>query len=88
VLRLKLTARDPWLSRIELFFFVLFIGLHVALGEVPARGGVVVLFFLMGLYAVVNLLWVPAVVTGRVTKEIAAAVKGSVLSGAQWVVPS
>ena len=87
VLRLKLTARDPWLGRVELFFLVLFVGLHYVAGDFPHGAAVAVLLGIMALYAVINLLWVPAVVTGRVSGEIAAAVNGSILAGDRWVVP-
>jgi hypothetical protein len=87
VIRVKLTARDPWLSKVELFFIALFTGLHYVAGDVPRRGALAVLLFVMGLYAFINLFWVPALVTGRVSGEIASAVNGSVLTGDQWVVP-
>ena len=87
VLRLKLTAHDPWLGRIELAFLAGFVGLHVWAEEIPARGGIAVLLGLMAFYAVLNLLYVPALVTSRVSGTIAAELNGSVQSGDAWVVP-
>jgi hypothetical protein len=53
----------------------------------PRRGAVGALLLVMGLYAAVNLLWVPEVITGRVSAAIASAVNGSVRSGREWEVP-
>ena len=87
ILRLKLTAHDPWLSRVELAFLAGFIGLHAWAEEVPAKGAIAVLVGLMAFYAVLNLLYVPAMVTSRVSGTIAAEINGSVQSGNAWVVP-
>lgn len=87
VLRLKLTAHDPWLGRIELAFLAGFVLLHVVLEEAPAGGGVLALLFVMSIYAFFNLMYVPDVVTSRVAGTIASEVNGSVRIGDAWVVP-
>ena len=87
VLRLKLTAHDPWLGRIELGFLVAFILLYVALGEMPPGGAVMVLLFVMAVYAFANLMYIPDVVTGRIAGLLASEINGSVQRGGEWVVP-
>jgi hypothetical protein len=87
ILRLKLTARDPWLGPVELFFLVLYLALYVFTGEVPPKGAFVILAAVMGLYAAANLLYIPSVVTSRVSCLLASEVHGSVQNGGEWVVP-
>ena len=87
VLRLTLTAHDPWLSRVELFFLVVFTGLYAVTGEMPPGGAIAALLGLMALYAFVNLLWVPDMVTGRVTGILATELNGSIQRRDEWVVP-
>ncbi len=87
MIRLTLTARDPWLGPIEMFFLALFLGFHVYFGETPAKGAVVILVAVMALYAIANLLYIPDVVTSRVSDLVASTVNGSVLHRRGWVVP-
>jgi hypothetical protein len=88
IIRLKLTAHDPWLGRVETLFLAAFTAYHVYLGEVPPKGAVGVLVFVMAVYAVANLLYIPDVVTNRVSALIASEVNGSVQQSRGWVVPS
>jgi len=87
ILRLKLTARDPWLGPIELAALAGFVAFHAWADEVPARGAIAVLAGVMAFYAFLNLLYVPDVVTSRVSGSIAAELNGSVQRGEEWVVP-
>ena len=87
ILRLKLTARDPWLSRIELFFILMWIAFYVILGEMPPKGAFGILIFVMGIYATANLLYIPSLVTERVSALLASEVNGSIQMGGDWVVP-
>jgi hypothetical protein len=88
ILRLVLTAHDPWLSGIELMVLVGFSGFYVWMGEMVPRGALVILAFVLGVYAVSNLLYIPSVVAQRVSALLASEVHGSVQSGSKWVVPS
>ena len=87
ILRLKLTAHDPWLGRIELGFLVAFVAFHAFTGEVPAGGAVLILLFVMAVYAFANLMYIPDAVTSRMAGLIASEVNGSVQRGNEWVVP-
>jgi hypothetical protein len=89
IIRLKLTAHDPWLGPVEALFLAAFAAFHVYTGEVPAKGGVVVLVFVMAVYAVANLLYIPDVVTNRLSSLIASEVSGSVRQArGGWLVPT
>ena len=89
IVRLKLTAHDPWLGPIELLFFLGFIAYHVFLEELPPRGAVMVLLLVMSVYAFANLLYIPDVVTNRISALIASEVNGSVqLARGGWEVPA
>lgn len=87
ILRLKVTARAPWITRWQLAFgipFVAFAVYAVKLSPVQAT-----LFFALGvaLHAVTNLFYIPAVVTNRVSSIVASTVSGSVLEDRGWTVP-
>lgn len=89
ILRLKLTAHDPWLGPIELIFLAAFVGFHVYLGEVPPKGAVLILLFVMAVYAFANLLYIPDVVTNRIAERLASEVNGSVQQArGGWAVPA
>jgi hypothetical protein len=87
ILRLKLTARDPWLGPVELAVLAGFIALNVWAEELPARAAIAVIGVLMALYALVNLWYAPGLVTRRVSATLAAELDGSVQRGSQWMVP-
>ena len=87
MLRLKLTAHDPWLGRIELAALAAFTAFYVANGELPPGGAIGILLFVMAIYAIANLLYIPDVVTTRVAALLATEVNGSVQRGGDWVVP-
>ena len=87
ILRLKLSAHDPWMGPVEAFFLVAFIAFHVYVGELPAKGAVVVLILVMGVFAFANLLLGPDLITNRIASLIASEVNGSVQQRSGWVVP-
>lgn len=87
ILRLKLTAHAPWVSRWEALAMALFTGFYVYTGEMPPRGGVFAFAFVMAIYAFANLFYIPDVVTSRVSGILASEVRGSVLQRGTWVVP-
>jgi len=78
IVRLKLTARDPGLGPVELAFLAGFVALHVWAEELPAKAGIGALMAVMVFYALVNLLYVPDLVTSRVAGAIAAEINGSI----------
>lgn len=87
ILRLKLTAHDPWLGRIELGFLAAFTAFYAYSGELPPGFAVFSLLFVMAVYAFANLMYIPDAVTARMAGLIASEVNGSVQSGNDWVVP-
>ena len=87
ILRLKITAHAPWLSKLELAMLVGFAVFIVMSGELPPRGAVAFLAIVTGIYAFANLLFIPSVVRQRVSSMVAAQVDGSVQDGGDWVVP-
>lgn len=87
ILRLKLTAHDPWLGPLEAIFLAIFIAFYVFTGEMPPKAAIGIFFGLTGLYAIANLLYIPAVVTARASALLASQVRGSILTGDDWVVP-
>ena len=87
VLRLKLTAHAPWLAWYELAALVLFAAFYVHDGRVPPTGAILLVAFVMAIYAAANLLYIPDAVTARVSSMLAFELRGSVLQGGRWVVP-
>jgi hypothetical protein len=87
ILRLKITARAPWLSALELVLLVGFTAFMVATGELPPRGAVASLALVTGIYAFANLLFIPNAVRERVSSMLATQVDGSVRVDGEWVVP-
>lgn len=87
IVRLKLTAHDPWLGPMELLLLGAFLAFHAVMGELPARAAVGALLLVMVVYALANLLYIPEVVTSRIAGQIASALNGSVRHGGEWVVP-
>lgn len=87
VLRLRLTAYSPWLSRWSLVGLVLYLGFLVYTRDVPPGGAVVLFGFVIAVLAFANLFYIPDVVTSRVSSILASEVRGSVLQRGEWVVP-
>ena len=88
IVRLKLTAHDPWLGPIELGAAVLFLGFSWFAGDVPPMGAILIFTFVMAVYAFANLFYIPDAVTTRLASLIASEIRGSVLIGGEWVVPT
>ena len=88
ILRLRLTAHSPWMSRFELFglaavmFFVYIFGRGNG-------GGALIGFFLVliGFYAFANLLYIPSSVNRRVAAMVARQIDGDVQRGDAWLAP-
>ena len=87
VLRLRLTAYSPWLSRWSLVGLVLYLGFLVYTREVPPGGAVLLFGFVIAVLAFANLFYIPDVVTSRVSSILASEVRGTVLQRGEWVVP-
>jgi hypothetical protein len=88
VLRLKMTAHSPWLSGIELVFMAGLLGFWVVTGEKPPSAAIATFLIVTGIYALANLILIPAQVKERVASMMATQVSGSVQAGDRWVVPS
>jgi hypothetical protein len=87
IVRLKLTAHAPWLSRWEAFFMALYVGFHIYSRQMPAGAGMVIFAFVLAVYAGANLFYIPDVVTNRVSSILASEVRGSVQTSDGWEVP-
>ena len=88
VLRLDVRSDEPWLHPLLALWMAFLAGLMVVTGELPPAAGAWLFAAVLTLYAVANLVLVPAVVTGRVANLLASAVRGAVHHGGErWVVP-
>ena len=87
IVRLKMTARAPWLTGIEI---VLFVGLALAswaTGAMEPGHALALLLLTVAFWACRNLLVIPAIVQRRISSRLATQVDGSVEVGGRWVVP-
>jgi hypothetical protein len=87
LIRLKLTAQTPWMTAWSIAVLGAYLGYLVYADGLGVEPAVWILFFVLLLFAMVNLLYVPAAVTRRVADLIAGQLSGSVLRGRAWVVP-
>jgi hypothetical protein len=87
IIRLKITAHSPWMGWWGLVVVILYAAFSVYTGEIPAQGVVVVVGLALAFAAFANLLYIPDVVTNRVSALLAGALRGSVLQQGRWVVP-
>jgi hypothetical protein len=87
ILRLKLTAQDPWVSKWEVGALLLVLGFSIYGRDVPPGGAVAAALVVVALYVAANLFYVPDMATSRVASLVADQVQGSVRQGSQWVVP-
>ena len=86
VLRLTLTARDPWIAWWMLVLIAL-VSAVATLGGARTGAGVMLFLFVVAVVAVANLFYIPDVVADRVSRQVASAVRGSILRNGQWMVP-
>ena len=87
ILRLKLTAHAPWVSKWEVGALVLFLGVSIYARDMRPGGALAAALLVMAIYAAANLFYVPDAVTQRVSSALAAHLKGSLQQGREWVVP-
>lgn len=81
LVRLELQARDPWIHPLMILMVPLVLGVPVYVGELSLAALVAITAALVGFYAFLNLLYVPDTVARRVTRLVAEAVKGTVVTG-------
>jgi hypothetical protein len=86
-LSLDLEAREPWFHPWALTFALVLLAFPVYGGTVSVLGALAMLAFLLGVYGVANLLYVPDVSARRVADLVADRVNGSVQVKGGWQVP-
>lgn len=89
ILRLRLTAHSPWASWVELGVLAALLLFLYTFGaeDMSPAGAIGVFLFVMGMMALVNLLYIPSAVNRRVAAIVARQVDGNLQRGDAWVAP-
>jgi hypothetical protein len=87
VVRLKIKASQPWLGGWTLAILVGYLGFQVYVGEMSVAASAWILAFVLVILALANVLYIPDVVSDRVSHHLAHELRGSVRERGGWVVP-
>jgi len=87
IVRLRMLSRDPWLHPLLIAGLVLFGLFEMVTHEATIVGASLLVGFVLGVFALANLVVGPTTAIGLAANALAQRIHGSVRHGRRWVVP-